>query len=87
MIQTIVFQVSNPQPEGKTLYISSALLAGGFLLLLAHALFRRTELMIYTISGNNPIQLPLTPNIVQAAEVFVADVESAIGGTVGQEDR
>ena len=65
------------------LYITAALLAGAMILLLLYLVLRKTELVVYTLSGKNFIQLPLSRRIAASAEAFVAEVEEQIEGTTG----
>lgn len=65
------------------LYITAALLATAMILLFAYLVFRRTELVVYTLSGKNSIQLPLSRRIAASAEAFVAEVEAQIDRATG----
>ena len=60
------------------LYVTAALLTAAMALLFGYLVFRRTELVVHTISGKNSIQLPLSRRIAGSAEAFVADVEAQI---------
>jgi hypothetical protein len=60
------------------LYITAAFLAAAMILLFAYLVFRRTELVVYTLSGKNSIQLPLSRRVAASAEAFVAEVETQI---------
>lgn len=62
------------------LYITAALLAAAMILLFVYLVLRRTELVVYTLSGKNSIQLPLSRRIAASAEAFVAEVEAQIEG-------
>jgi len=61
------------------LYITAAFLTVAMILLFVYLVFRRTELVVYTLSGKNSIQLPLSRQIAASAEAFVAEVEAQIG--------
>lgn len=67
------------------LYTTAAFLAGAMILLLLYLVLRRTELVVYTLSGKNFIQLPLSRRIAASAEAFVAEVEEQIEGTTGSD--
>jgi hypothetical protein len=64
------------------LYITAALLSAAMILLFVYLVFRRAELVVYTLSGKNSIQLPLSRRIADSAEAFVAEVEAQIEGVV-----
>ena len=66
------------------LYTTAAFLAGAMILLLFYLVLRRTELVVYTLSGKNFIQLPLSRRIAASAEAFVAEVEEQIEGQLVQ---
>jgi hypothetical protein len=63
------------------LYLTAAFLTAAMALLFAYLVFRRTELVVHTISGKNSIQLPLSHRIAASAEAFVADVEAEIANS------
>ena len=65
------------------LYITAAFLAAAMILLFAYLVIRRTELVVYTLSGKNFIQLPLSRRIAASAEAFVAEVEVQITRATG----
>ena len=65
------------------LYITAALLAAAMILLFVYLVVRRTELVVYTLSGKNFIQLPLSRRIAASAEAFVAEVEAQITRATG----
>ena len=65
------------------LYATAVLLAAAMILLFVYLVFRRTELVVYTLSGKNSIQLPLSRRIAASAEAFVAEVEAQIEGATG----
>jgi hypothetical protein len=54
------------------------------ILLFVHLMFRRTELVVYTGSGRNSIQLPLSRRIAASAEAFVAKLEAHVQPPTGQ---
>ncbi|MCI0420833.1 MAG: hypothetical protein L0387_19585 [Acidobacteria bacterium] len=60
------------------LRLTAAFLAASMVLLFIYLLYRKTELVIYTLSGKNSIQLPLSRRIAGSAEAFVAEVEAHI---------
>ena len=60
------------------LYVTAVFLMAAMALLFAYLVYRRIELVVHTISGNNSIQLPLSRRIAASAEAFVADVEAEI---------
>jgi len=63
------------------LYVTAALLAAAMILLTVYLVFRRTELVVYTLSGKNSIQLPLSRRLAASAEAFVTEVEAQIEGS------
>ena len=65
------------------LRVTAAFLAAAMILLFVYLLFRRTQLVVYTLSGKNSIQLPLSRRIAGSAEAFVAEVESQIEAPTG----
>jgi hypothetical protein len=60
------------------LRVTAVFLAAAMILLFVYLVFRRTQLVVYTLSGKNSIQLPLSRRIAGSAEAFVAEVESQI---------
>ena len=64
------------------LYATAALLAAAMILLFVYLVIRRTELVVYTLSGKNSIQLPLSRRIAGSAEAFMAEVEAQIEGVI-----
>ena len=67
------------------LYTTAAFLAVAMILLLLYLVLRRTELVVYTLSGKNFIQLALSRRIAASAEAFVAEVEEHIEATTGSD--
>jgi hypothetical protein len=65
------------------LYVTAAFLAAAMMLLSVYLVFRRVELVVYTLSGKNSIQLPLSRRLAASAEAFVAEVEAQINGATG----
>jgi len=76
--QTVLIQNYEMHVNTADLYITAALLAGAMILLFVYLVFRKTELVVYTVSGKNSIQLPLSRRIAASAEAFVADIEAQI---------
>jgi hypothetical protein len=54
------------------------------ILLFVYLVFRRTELVVYTLSGKNSIPLPLSRRIAGSAEAFMAEVEAQIEGATSK---
>ena len=69
------------------LYATAVLLAAAMILLFVYLVFRRTELVVYTVSGKNSIQLPLSRRIAGSAEAFMAEVEAQIEGATSSTAR
>lgn len=69
------------------LYVTALLLAAAMVLLFVYLVFRKTELVVHTISGRNSIQLPLSRQVAASAEAFVAEVEAQIESMTGDAAR
>ena len=81
--QTVLIQNYEMHVNTADLYLTAAFLAAAMILLFVYLVFRKTELMVYTLSGKNSIQLPLSRRIAASAEAFVADIEAQIEGSTG----
>jgi hypothetical protein len=66
------------------LYVTAVLLTVAMILLFVYLVFRRTELVVHTVSGRNSIQLPLSRRVGPSAEAFVAELEAHIQPPTGQ---
>ena len=67
----------------RELRVTAVLLAAAMVLLFVYLVFRRTELAVYTLSGKNSIQLPISRRIASSAEAFVTEVEAQIEYPIG----
>ena len=77
-VQALLTQNYEMHVSTTHLYITAAFLAAAMILLSVYLVLRKTELMVYTLSGKNSIQLPLSSRIAPSAEAFVADIEAQI---------
>ena len=78
MVQGVLLRNYERSVSIADLRVTAILLAAAVILLLVYLVFRRTELVVYTLSGRNLIQLPLSRRLARSAEGFVADVEAVI---------
>jgi hypothetical protein len=83
LAKTVLVPNSQMNANIADLDIAVVFLAAAMLLLFVYLVFRRTELVVYTLSGKNSIQLPLSRRIAGSAEAFVAEVESQIEAPTG----
>jgi len=78
LAKTAFLQSYEMNANPAELRLTATFLAASMILLFIHLVYRKTELVIYTLSGKNSIQLPLSRRIAGSAEAFVAEVEAQI---------
>jgi len=64
------------RPDFGLLWIPLVLLICGLISLVTYATYHQVELVIYTLSGNNQIEIALSSKIRNSVEAFVADIEA-----------